>query len=194
MFRIKKLFVFSILILNSNVNADESAFDKTMGSLNKEFRLFQIARKLTTNEKVSAFQFEYPNQGLETDSRQNLRGVTIYINENGRILFVKPLAVKNPLPDQKNVNDAITSSEKISELLVRYNFSKLGEIQKFGLLSKVATAILVRSSRTVVNFDLTDDQKVEVSKLFESKIKIPERQDIVGIEEFFKEVIRYSLY
>jgi hypothetical protein len=189
-----KIFFSLMFILSSNSNADENAFDRTIRTLNKEFRTYQVTRKLTSDEKIAAFKFEYPIQGLETDSRQNLRGVTVYIHESGRIVFVKPIAVENPLPDQKVINKVINSSENISEALMRYNFSKLGDVQKFGLLNKFATAILARHSNTKLNFDLTKEQIIEVNKLFESKVKVPDQPDIKLIEKFSREVIQFALY
>jgi hypothetical protein len=190
----KKIYFYIPLLLISDVYADQSSFEKTMGNLNKEFRTFQITRKLTKNEKVSAFKFEYPVQGLETDSKQNLRGVTIYVNEDGRIYFVKPMTVENPLPDQKAVNSVINASEKISESLIRFNFSKMDDSQKFGLVSKFASAILARNNGVNVNFELTEEQRIQVNKLFGSKLKIPEKADMILIEKFSKEVIQFTPY
>jgi hypothetical protein len=190
----KKIYFYIPLLLISDVYADQSSFEKTMGNLNKEFRTFQITRKLTKNEKVSAFKFEYPVQGLETDSKQNLRGVTIYVNEDGRIYFVKPMTVENPLPDQKAVNAVINASEKISESLIRFNFSKMDDSQKFGLVSKFASAILARNNGVNVNFELTEEQRIQLNKLFGSKLKIPVQADMILIENFSKEVIQFTPY
>ncbi|GAA5116529.1 hypothetical protein GCM10023212_03320 [Luteolibacter yonseiensis] len=150
---------------------------------------------------VVFWKYEVGPQGFEADSKQNFRGVVFVVKESGEIIAIKSILPKQSLPDQHVLNVAVDSQEKISELLTRSGFEKMDELQAYGLLSKLATAILARRDNTVVNFDISDSQKGKIEALFERKIRIPaptaaDNSGINGkeIDDFAKAVIRYSLY
>ena len=194
--------ILAIALLTSQVANSEGAdkFGKTIEMLNKGFKSFVISRENTNRKGVTALVYEFPPQGLESDSKQNLIGVTFFIAENGDIVSIKPEMKKLILPDQKAVTIAVNSGESFSKFLAKNGLEDLQELQAYGLLSKWAVAVLARNDGVRVKFDIDEKLRDKINKLFKGEINIPlvpasgARADDGDIERFAKDVIRYSPY
>lgn len=194
--------ILSILLISScHLFGESDPADKTLGMLNKTFKGYAISNGETKVPDVTITNYEFPVQGFEADSRQNIRGVAFAIRKNGEIMAVVPISPHRILPDQHPINVAIDSGETVSKILTENDFEKLDQFQAYGLLSKAAIAILVRAENATVKLELSDSQKVGIESLFESKIKVPtlipsdgDEANLKKIQVFAKAIIKYYLY
>ena len=194
--------ILAIVLLTSQAGTSEGTdkFGKTIEMLNKGFKTFVISRENTNKKEITALVYMFPPQGLESDSKQNLIGVTFFIAENGDIVSIKPDVAKHILPDQKEVSIAINSGVSFSEFLAKNGLEDLRGIQAYGLLTKWAVAVLARNDGVRLKFNMDDKLRDNINKLFKGEINIPlvpacgARTDDMEIERFAKDVIRYSPY
>jgi hypothetical protein len=196
----KPVYLGLFLFCSFSMRGHSEGLEKTIGMLNSEFKNFRISRHITSKESIEAFKYEFPLQGLESDSKQNLTGVIFYLKKSGEIVLIQPSVVKYLLPDQKAVNDAVNSNQKASEFFTNHQIENLSDIQVYGLLSKWASAVLSRKDEAIPDLDLTKAQNEKILNALNRRIKLPLLNDektqgnVVKIERFAKEVLQLELY
>ena len=135
---------------------------------------------------------------MEGYSKQNVLGVTIAVQQDGRIILVKPIKFKTILPSQCDVNSDIDSGIKASEFFSKYSITQLEVVQIYGLLSRWAIAIISRKDSVTLNFDPTNEQSAAINGIFKGKLKAPdlvtldEQERIKKVENFAREIIRFN--
>lgn len=191
-----------IVLIFTSVNrgiCQEINLENTFRKLNFEFKTFRISRAKTKLDGVELFKYEFPLQGLETDSKQNLTGVSFYIDDEGHIVLVRPICVKRTLPDQSVMNEEINSGNKASEIFSKFDFENLGEIQIFGFLHKWSVSVLSRKDGVTPNLNLNDEQKSRINGLFNGQLRLPDleldndKENVQKIEKFAKKVLQFDI-
>lgn len=194
------LVVLATLFFSSVLHGQSESQEKTIGILNKSFRTFLVSREHANIDGIDQFNYEFPLQGLETDSKQHLKGIAFYLDKKGKIVLARPISSPALLPDQKTLNSAINSGESASKIFSVYKIEDLNEIQTYGLLSKWAIAVLARDRSIKVSMNLSVSQKNKINKLFDGNLKITETESISELEiiamaeDYAKKIIQYSPY
>lgn len=194
-----KLIVFTLIAASvARVSADSEEFGKTVGMLNGQFGGGVMNRKATKVEAISALEYEFGSIDLESYSKQNILGITIAVQQDGRIVLVKPTIFKSVLPLQKTVNSELDSAVKTSEFFSTHSLVQLEEMQAYGLLSRWAIAVLARRDGVPLNFELLDEQKAVINKLFKGSLTVPDvtlldqLAKIKKIENYAKDIVRFN--
>lgn len=176
---------------------DPAVLSGVFGRLNTDFKGFISSLEAQDKKGNVVYKFAPPPEGIESDSKQYIHGVFIMIDAKGAIERVKPVLSPFRLPDQKTVNDSVDSGVGLGKYLEKYEIEKVGDVDVYGLLNKWATAVLVRKNAALPKLDLSPKQLEIMEALFKGTVKIPSGKDseaVDKIENFAKEVIRYSPY
>jgi hypothetical protein len=193
-----KIGILFYLLSSFGLSKDSPEFEKTIGMINKQFKGYSISRKATKDPCISMLMYESGPFDLDSISKANLLGVIFLIKDSGEILSIIPATYKSSLPSQKIVNFEVDSSVKTSEFFEKHDLDELNELQSYGLLSRWAIAILARDEEKSITFQLSEDQRVKINRLFKGLIEIPKNEVAPGkekdekIEKFAKDIIKFS--
>lgn len=188
------------LFCSFSIRGNSEGLDQTIGMINSGFKTFRISRHITSKDSIEAFKYEFPLQGLESDAKQNLTGITFFLKESGEIVSIQPIVAKHLLPDQKVVNDAINSNQEASEFFTNHQLENLSDIQVYGLLSKWAAAVLSRKEGSIPDLNLTKTQSEKIFKSLSGRLQLPllddkkTQENVERIERFAKEVLQLEIY
>ena len=99
---------------------------------------------LESGEIVTSFKV-IPTS-IESYSEQKIAGVNVTVDDDGNILRIDPILHKMDLPDIPEVVREINMEKSLTDIFQKYQFVELTEIQKLGLLKKIAISILLSES------------------------------------------------
>ena len=179
---------FVCLLLIGCIQAQSEDQEKTVPFIGFEQRIRSVEQL-----KLTLTIYNLPPKGLDAVANSELIGVVIASDDVGKIAWVRPQMSKLNIPDQTELISCIDQELSMDEILNKFNFLMLTEIQKIAVLKKWAIAVIVAERN--IRIDLAENKLNEVNrslKIMNLNLNNSTKQD--DLMKTAKAIVRFSLF